>query len=115
MVPGASQELLDLLVDILYGGGEETKLYSSIVIQRFSYLAQALGLGEMEIGASPPNSQELETHPSPASSMSPSAFCDSPQSSAHGGETEAMLHHSLSASPDPGAKELYFKLYSQTI
>ena len=41
MVPGASQELLDLLVDILYGGGEETKLYSSIVKELRSWGARS--------------------------------------------------------------------------
>ena len=114
MVPGAPQELLELLKDMVYAGGENTKFYSSTTIERFSSLAEALGLGEMEIGDSPPNSPE--SHPSLAGSMSPNAFCDSPRSSSHGDEANRdMLPQSLTPSPDPGAKEIYLEPSSHLV
>ena len=108
MVPGADQELLELLEDIVYGGGDNTKLYSSVAIKRFISLAEALGLGELEIVSSPPNSQEFGI--SPAASLSLSTFSVSPRLSHHGGDMETETTGEddlLPQSPDPGAKELY--------
>ena len=92
----------------MYGGGENTKLYSSVAIKRFFSLAEALGLGELEIVSSPPNSQELGI--SPAASLSLRTFSVSPRSSPHGGDIETETTGEddlLPQSPDPGVKELY--------
>ena len=108
LVPGASQELLELLVDIVYGGGENTKLYSSVAIERFFSLGEALGIGELEIVASPPNSQESGISPAASPSRT---FSVSPRSSPHGGQVEATGEDDLlPQSPDPGAKDLHLQI-----
>ena len=66
LMPGASQEALQLLEEIVKGEGGSTGSYSYLTIVEFLSLAEALGLGELDMVATPPNSQELDGSFSPA-------------------------------------------------
>ena len=70
LMPGASQEALQLLEEVIKGEGESTGSYSYLAIQEFLSLAEALGLGELDSVATPPNSQELDASSSPVPSLS---------------------------------------------
>ena len=65
-MPGASQEALQLLEEVVKGEGGSTGSYSYLTIVEFLSMAEALGLGELDMVATPPNSQELDASFSPA-------------------------------------------------
>ena len=58
LLPGVPRESILLLEEVVTGCGGDTGLYSYQAIEGFLSLAEALGLGDIELVGSPPNSQE---------------------------------------------------------